>query len=335
MAGIDDVARRAGVSTATVSRALSGRGPVSTATRDRVLAAAEELGYVVSAAASSLATGRARAVGVVVPFLDRWFFSTVLAGISDALVREGYDITLYSVSADPAERRRVFEDHLRRRRIDAVVTIAIEMDAAESALLRSLGVPVVSIGGPNPLLTTLTVDDRAVGRLATEHLIALGHRRVTHIGADTTTNAASSVPALRRLGFTETMDAIGADAVFEPADFTIEGGSAAATRTLSGDVPPTAIFAASDEMAIGAILAARELGLRVPADVSIIGVDGHELGRWFGLTTVDQFARGQGERAAEAALAELDGADPAPGLGTLPFELVDRGSTGPVDVSRR
>ncbi|MDF2667637.1 MAG: transcriptional regulator [Microbacterium sp.] len=305
MAGIDDVARAAGVSTATVSRALSGRGPVSTATRDRVLAAADRLGYVVSAAASSLASGRARAVGVVVPFLDRWFFSTVLAGISDALVREGYDITLYSVSADPAERRRVFDDHLRRRRIDAVITIAIEMDATESALLRTLGVPVVSIGGPNPLLTTLTVDDRAVGRLATEHLIALGHRRVTHIGADTTTDAASSVPALRRRGFVETMDAIGAAPVFEPADFTIEGGSAAATRTLSGDAPP------------------------------IIGVDGHELGRWFGLTTVDQFARGQGERAAEAALAELDGADPAPGLGTLPFELVDRGSTGPVDAARR
>ncbi len=335
MAGIDDVARAAGVSTATVSRALSGRGPVSTATRDRVLAAAEELGYVVSAAASSLATGRARAIGVVVPFLDRWFFSTVLAGISDALVREGYDITLYSVSADPAERRRVFDDHLRRRRIDAVITIAIEMDAAESALLRTLGVPVVSIGGPNPLLTTLTVDDRAVGRLATAHLIALGHRRVTHIGADPTIDAGSSVPALRRRGFTETMDAIGADPVFEPADFTIEGGSAAATRALRGDTPPTAIFAASDEMAIGAILAARELGLRVPADVSVIGVDGHELGRWFGLTTVDQFARGQGERAAEAALAELDGAEPAPGLGTLPFELVDRGSTGPVDASPR
>lgn len=327
MAGIDDVARAAGVSTATVSRALSGRGPVSAATRERVRAAADRLGYVVSAAASSLATGRARAVGVIVPFLDRWFFSTVLAGISDALVRHGYDITLYSVSADPVERRRVFDDHLRRRRVDAVITIAIGMDADESALLRGLGVPVVSIGGPNPLLTAFTVDDLAVGRLATEHLLALGHRRVTHIGADTTTDGWSSVPALRRRGFLETMEAAGAAAEVEPADFTIEGGSAAAARALVRDVRPTAIFAASDEMAIGAILAARELDLRVPEDVSVIGVDGHELGRWFGLTTVDQFARGQGERAAEAALAEIDGARPAPGLGTLPFELIDRGST--------
>ncbi|WP_307487194.1 LacI family DNA-binding transcriptional regulator [Microbacterium trichothecenolyticum] len=330
MVGIDDVARAAGVSTATVSRALSGRGPVSTTTRDRVLATADRLGYVVSAAASSLATGRARAVGVVVPFLDRWFFSTVLAGISDALVRQGYDITLYSVSAEPAERRRVFDDHLRRRRIDAVITIAIELDAEESASLRGLGVPIVAIAGPNPLLTTLTVDDLAVGRLATAHLIERGHRNIVHIGADASSNAGSSVPALRRRGFEETLAAAGLSArAVEPADFTIEGGSAAAARVLAGDDRPTALFAASDEMAIGAILTARERGLRVPEDLSVIGIDGHELGRWFGLTTVDQFARGQGERAAEAALAELDGATPAHGRGTLPFELVDRGSTAP------
>ncbi len=117
----------------------------------------------------------------------------------------------------------------------------------------------------------------------------------------------------------------------EPADFTIEGGSAAATRLLTAQRRPTALFAASDEMAIGAILAARELGLRVPDDVSIIGVDGHELGRWFSLTTIDQFARGQGARAAEAVLAALDGAEPGRGLGTLPFEVVDRGSTAAPD----
>ncbi len=332
MAGIDDVARRAGVSTATVSRALSGRGPVSAATRDRVRAAADALGYVVSASASSLATGRTRAVGVVVPFLDRWFFSTVLAGISDGLVRRGYDITLYSVSEDPAERRRVFDDHLRRQRIDAVITIALELDATESAHLRGLGVPIVAIAGPNPLLTTLTVDDLAVGRLATAHLLELGHRRIAHIGDDGagSPERGSSVPALRRRGFMRSLAAEGIDdAWVEAADFTIEGGSAAATRALTAAAPPTALFAASDEMAIGAILAARALGLRVPEDVSVIGVDGHELGRWFGLTTVDQFARGQGERAAIEVLNELDGAEPARGRGTLPFELVDRGSTAP------
>ncbi|MGU7660420.1 substrate-binding domain-containing protein, partial [Escherichia coli] len=92
----------------------------------------------------------------------------------------------------------------------------------------------------------------------------------------------------------------GATPQYTAGDFTIEGGSAAARDLLESADRPTAIFAASDEMAIGAVLAARELGLRVPEDVSIIGVDGNDLGRWFGLTTIDQFARGQGERAAEA-----------------------------------
>lgn len=325
MVGIDEVARRAGVSTATVSRALSGRGPVSPATRQRVQSAADELGYVVSAAASALATGRARAIGVIVPFLDRWFYSTVLAGISDGLVRRGFDITLYGVSAAAEERQRVFSDNVRRRRVDGIITIAPELDADEAASLRGLGVPIVAIAGPNPLLTTLTVDDLAVGRLATRHLLDLGHRRIAHIGSPEVTG--SSVPALRRRGFAEQMDAAGARPLFADADFTIEGASTAARHLLDSTERPTAIFAASDEMAIGAILAAREAGLHVPDDISIIGVDGNELGRWFGLTTVDQFARCQGERAAEAVLAELDGAAPALRRGTLPFALLERGST--------
>lgn len=328
--GIDEVARRAGVSTATVSRALSGRGPVSPTTRQRVQTAADELGYVVSAAASALATGRARAIGVIVPFLDRWFYSTVLAGISDGLVRRGFDITLYGVSAAAEERHRVFSDNVRRRRVDGIITIAPELDAEEAELLRGLGVPIVAIAGPNPLVTTLTVDDRAVGRLATRHLLDLGHRRIAHIGSHETRG--SSVPALRRRGFTEEMDAAGATPSFADADFTIEGGSAAARRLLDAVHRPTAIFAASDEMAIGAVLAAREAGLRVPQDVSVIGVDGNDLGRWFGLTTVDQFARGQGERAAEAILADLDGAAPTLRRGTLPFALLERGSTAVAPV---
>ncbi|MBN9172514.1 MAG: LacI family DNA-binding transcriptional regulator, partial [Microbacterium sp.] len=124
MVSIDEVARLAGVSTATVSRALSGRGHVSDATRLRVESAAESLGYVVSAAASSLASGRTRNIGVLVPFLDRWFFSTVLSGIASALMRRGYDITLYSLSPDPGERRMVFETFLRRQRVDGVIAIS-------------------------------------------------------------------------------------------------------------------------------------------------------------------------------------------------------------------
>ena len=334
MVSIDEVARLAGVSTATVSRALSGRGHVSDPTRARVEVAAKSLGYVVSASASSLASGRTRNIGVLVPFLDRWFFSTVLTGVASALMRRGYDITLYSLTADRHERETIFETFLRRQRVDGVIAISLELGEAETDRLLELDLPVIAIGGPNPRLTTLTVDDLAVARLATEHLIALGHREIAHIGASPEFDIDFHIPTQRRQGFELALTDAGIparSALYEPADFTIEGGFRAAKQLLGRpDARPTAIFAASDEMAIGALLAARELGYRVPEDLSVVGIDGHELGEFFRLTTVDQFPLGQGERAAVAILAELEARDagtPRPEPGSLPYDLIVRGST--------
>ncbi|MFT4229650.1 MAG: LacI family DNA-binding transcriptional regulator [Microbacterium sp.] len=333
MVGIDEVARLAGVSTATVSRALSGRGHVSATTQLRVKAAADSLGYVVSASASSLASGRTRNIGVLMPHLDRWFFSMVLSGVATTLMRQGYDITLYNLTDDLDVRHSVFETFLKRRRIDAVIAISIELNDHELERLGGLGLPVIAIGGPNPRLTALSVDDVAVARLATEHLIALGHREIAHIGASPEFDVDFHIPTRRRQGFEQALADAGIPArgeLFEPADFTIEGGFRAARRLLvRGDTAPTAIFAGSDEMAVGAVLAARELGCRVPEDVSIVGIDGHELGEFFRLTTVDQFPLNQGERAARAVLAELEGSAPVAehATGRLPFELVVREST--------
>lgn len=332
MVSIDEVAEAAGVSTATVSRALSGRGQVSPATRERVRAAASSLGYVVSSRASSLASGRTRNVGVIVPFLDRWFFSAVLSGVTRALMRAGYDTTLYNITSDAAVRRDVFATFLRRQRVDAVIAVSIELDEDETGRLLALGLPVIAIGGPNPRLRTLSVDDTALARLATQHLIALGHRAIGYIGAGPEFDLDFHVPTRRRLGFEQALaDAgISADPAFvEPADFTVDGGRRAAKRMLEGTGPrPTAIFAASDEMALGALLAARDQGLRVPEDLSLVGIDGHELGEFFQLTTVDQFPSAQGERAAEAILAQLDGPETRI-ADELPFELVVRATTAP------
>jgi DNA-binding LacI/PurR family transcriptional regulator len=334
MAGIEEVAKLAGVSTATVSRALSGRGHVSPASKAKVEDAAAQLGYVVSSNASSLASGRTRNVGVVIPFLNRWYFSSVLEGAQQALLRHGYDLTLYNLSGDGRERSSVFEHFLLRQRVDAVIAVSLELTEHEVQRLHELGKPLVGVGGPIPGVRTLTIDDVAVARLATEHLIALGHRRIAHIGGQLEFDLDFHLPTNRRIGYEGALRDAGIELdprLFAAADFTIRGGYHAAKQLLG--VPhdrPTAIFAASDEMAIGCILAARDLGMVVPRDVSIIGIDDYDLSDFFGLSTVAQFPRGQGEKAVDILMEQLEpgpDAAPAASMTQLPFELRVRSST--------
>lgn len=328
MTSLEEVARRAGVSAATVSRALSGRGRLSDATRLRVQRAAADLGYVVSATASSLATGRTRSVGVLVPLLGRWFFSNVLDGIATTLAAHGYDITLYNVTGDAEQRRHLLRTAMRRGRVDAVVALSLDFSDAEIDELESLGLPIVGLGTPSRRLSTLRVDDAAVARVATTHLLDLGHRRIAHIGQSRDGDTELDIPTLRRRGFEATLREAGvAPAGFATGDFTIEAGYRA-TQQLLRDSRPTAIFAASDELAFGALFAARDAGLDVPRDMSVVGVDGHELGGFFGLTTIEQFPRAQGQQVAETVLATLGEPVTAPAT-TLPFALVERTSTAP------
>ncbi len=333
MVGIQEVADAAGVSTATVSRTLSGNGHVSEATKARVTSAATELGYVVSSNASSLASGRTKNVGVVIPFLNRWFFSSVLQGAESSLLANGYDLTLYNLSGGGEERQSVFEHFLLRKRVDAVLAISLELTAAELTGLLALGKPVVGVGGPLVGVRTLSIDDVAVARLATEHLLALGHVSIGHIGGDQESERDFHLPTNRRVGYEVALEAAGISpdpALFQSADFTIAGGYAAAKQLFGNPrTRPTAIIAASDEMAIGTILAARDLGLRVPDDISVVGIDDHELSEFFGLTTVAQFPELQGRLAVELLLDELHpdrrtlGSSNTP----LPFELIVRSSS--------
>jgi DNA-binding LacI/PurR family transcriptional regulator len=336
MVGIDEVARHAGVSTATVSRALSGNGHVSPATKQKVEAAAMALGYVVSSTASSLASGRMKNIGVVVPFLNRWFFSNVVEGAQQALLSHGYDLTLYNLTGGGQSRRSVFEHFLLRQRVDAVIAISLELTAGEVARLHALDKPLVGVGGPIEGVRTLTIDDVAVARLATDHLIGLGHTRIGHIGGNEDVDRDFHLSTNRRHGYESAMSAAGIPldpSLCEDADFTISGGYQAARALL--DRPPherpSAIFAASDEMAIGSILAARELGVVVPTDVSIIGIDDHELADFFGLSTIAQFPQVQGKKAVQILMDQLHpGVHDQAALNTpMPFELIVRSSTAP------
>jgi LacI family repressor for deo operon, udp, cdd, tsx, nupC, and nupG len=331
--GINEVAELAGVSTATVSRAMSGNGHVSPATRERVRAAAAELGYVVSSNASSLASGRTKNVGVVIPFLNRWYYASVIEGAERALLANGYDLTLYNLSGGGEERRSVFEHFLLRKRVDAVIAISLELTASEVSRLLELDKPIVGIGGPLPGVRTLSIDDEQVARLATEHLLSLGHRSIAHIGGNKALELDFHLPTHRRVGYESALEAFGIQVdpeLFQAADFTIQGGYQAAKQLLgSPRRRPTAIFAASDEMAIGTILAARDMGIRVPEDISVIGIDDHELAEFFGLSTVAQYPGEQGRKAVEIIMDQLHpGRREKGSLNTpLNFDLIVRSST--------
>ncbi len=331
MSALSDVARRAQVSKATASRALSGRGYVSVETRDRVVAAAAEIGYVVSSNAASLVTGQTRNVGVVIPHINRWYFAEVLEGIESALIAAGYDLTLYRLSDDPVARRRVFEYFLVRKRVDAVIAVGIEPTAHEVGLLHSLRVPIVGLGGPVDGIATISVDDAEVAALATDHLISLGHRQILHIGTEQSKEVDFRTHDQRLVGFQRAMTGAGLDASsYRRTELTIAGGHATGLAVLADPRHrPTAIVAGSDEVAIGVIVAARQLGITVPGQLSVVGIDGHELAAMFDLTTLAQHPGAQGALAVNLVIDELLGSGPAPDRTwrAHPVVLEVRGST--------
>ena len=336
MTGIEDVARLAGVSTATVSRALSGKNNVSDRAQAKVNAAANELGYVASHSAYTLATGRNRNIGVVMPSLDRWFFSAILEAAETSLIEHGYDLTLYNLSGGPAQRAKIFNEFLLRKRVDAVLTVAVAPSSSELDNLNKMKKPILGIGGPIPGARALWMNDVKAGRLATDHLISLGHTRIGHLGGTPAAQMEFQQPRLRQVGYNEALAAAGLEARpswFLQAELTLESGYHQAKQMLGNpEAAPTALFCASDEMAFGAIMAAKDLGLRVPQDVSIVGIDNHDLSEFYGLTTISQNVRAQGREAAETLIKLLSGPDisdePNIEINTeWPIELVVRSST--------
>lgn len=333
MTGIDDVARASGVSTATVSRALRGLPNVSEHTRERIRLTAEKLGYVPSSSASGLATGRTKAMGVVVPSVSRWFYTSVLEGIDAELRAASYDLILFNLGGRNGDRDRVFHRSILRKRTDALIALCLDFTDDEREQLLLTQHPVIIVGGPVRGLRHIGIDERAVARKATEHLIGLGHRRILHIGGEDDDGLNQRVPLARRQGYRDAMTAAGLEV--RPGwslqgKFSLGRSRDAVARFLStSDTRPTAIFAASDAMAVGAMLAVREHGLSVPHDISVIGIDDDDLAAPFGLTTMAQDPYAQGRTAVGLLLDELAG---KPGRVTsvrAPAHLVVRTSTAP------
>ena len=333
MTSIRDVASTVGVSTATVSRALRGLPRVSDQTRSRVLQVAAELGYVASPTAAGLAGGQTRAVGVVVPFVTRWFYASVVQGAEELLRDAGYDLVLYNLGGSREARDRVFSGHLLRKRVDAVLVLSLTPTAAEVASLRALQRPVAVVGSTVPGWASVRIDDQETARIAMEHLIGLGHRRIAYLGGSLEDQLDFAAPLDRLKGYRQAMR--GAGYPVRPgweavADFTIHGAMRVMAQLLEAPVRPTAVFAASDEMAIGVVQAVRAAGLRVPGDLSVIGIDDHEMAEFFELTTVAQPVHDQGRLAAQALLSMLSATPPVePPAITVPTRLVVRCTTAP------
>ncbi|NJP33057.1 LacI family DNA-binding transcriptional regulator [Micromonospora thermarum] len=341
MAKIDDVARLAGVSTATVSRALRGLPTVSAATRRRVLAAAEQLQYAVSPSASRLAGGRTGTVAVVVPRITRWFFGVVVEAVEGFLHQAGYDLLLHNLGGRERTRQRVLRTADLHKRVDAIMLVATPLLAPDLAALTALDLPgvTVSSGTAVPGWPRVRIDDVAAARTATRHLLDLGHRRIAHISGDPDDELAFTTHVDRRRGYQEALRAAGVrpdPSLDVESRFDIDGGTRATEELLRRGDPPTAILAACDEMAMGALTALRDAGLRVPDDVSVIGIDDHALAGVLGLTTIAQPATDQGLLAAKILLGPLGGrpvdtlgVGPADGPVILPTRLVVRESTAP------
>ena len=330
--GIDDVARLAGVSTATVSRALRGLPNVSEPTRDKVRAAAATIGYVPSPSASSLASGRTRSIGVLTPWVSRWFFANVIEGAEREMRTVGYDALLYSFKVERRGRQPVDVEVLRRR-VDGVLVVGLPLGTYEAEALLALRIPVVFVGSGIEGQPIVRIDDYAAGCTALDHLMSLGHRRVGHLTGLPDVMSAWSPPIGRRRGWQDTLTRAGQAVPPEwmvSGYFDLEGGRESTARLLEQAPELTALFAASDEMAMGALLAARHAGLRVPEDLSVIGVDGHEAGEVLGLTTIAQPALEQGGSAARLLLEMIaGGAPPDPPATIYPTQLVVRSTTAP------
>jgi LacI family transcriptional regulator, repressor for deo operon, udp, cdd, tsx, nupC, and nupG len=328
---MEDVARLAGVSTATVSRTLRGLPNVSEETRDRVLEAAASLAYVVSPIASRLASGRTYTVGVIVPYASRWFFGQIVAGAESVLREHELDLLLYNLGDTPS-RQRFFGQLPLRRRVDAVLVVAMQFTEAEGDALRSLNVPIVVVGDSMPGAGCVRIDDIAAASTAVHHLLELGHRRIGMISTYADQSFFLPVAHARMHAYLETLTAAGItpeDELVKSVPHGLHGGERAVRRLLALPNPPTAVFTESDELAFGALSALRRTGRHV----SVIGFDDHELSALLDLTTIRQRVFEQGVLAAGMLRRAMTTEGWIPEELLMPTTLVLRASTWPVAVA--
>jgi LacI family transcriptional regulator len=330
---ISDVARRAGVSTATVSRVLAGIGRARPETSAAVLAAAGALGYRPSGVARSLRTQRTGTLGLIVSDVQNPFFPELVRAADDAARALGSSILLGSAAFDEA-RAVHYLDLMVDRRVDGMIVASSQISDASWHWLLASPVPVIVVNAepPDGRLPAIASDNAGGSRMAVEHLVGLGHRRIAYLRGPGSFTAARA----RLAGFAAGCQAAGLDGDATPVervDGQVERGEAATSALIAARPDVTAIAAYNDLTAIGALRALRAAGRRVPEDVNVIGFDDIAAASWVvpGLTTIAQQKAEMGRLAVETLARAIEAGDdaPPPEVVRLPTELRVRESTGP------
>jgi LacI family transcriptional regulator len=326
-----DVARLAGVSTATVSRALNTPDRVDPVTRQRVLDAAARLRYVPHGAARTLRSHRSRMIGAVVPSFDYALYARTTSALQRRLDERGYSLVLAEHHYDLAAELRV-AGQLVQHGVDAFMFVGLDHAPNLFALLEDYGRPYVLTWGVDTLEQHPSVgfDNRAATHAVTRHLLELGHRRIGLLSAPVEGNDRARA---RGEGVREALAEEGlalAPECVQYASISLTAAQEAMARMLEVAVRPTAVVATNDVFAVGAMLACREAGVRVPQDLSITGVDNTDLGatQTPGLTSVRTPIIEIGHAAADQLVARLEG-EPYTAFQSFPVEIVHRGSTAP------
>lgn len=331
-ATMDDVAARAGVSRASVSLALRHSPKISPARRAEIQRVAAELGYRPNANASRLARTKTGTIGVVLSDLHNSLFAEMVDGLAAALEGEPEQLLIASGFHDKVRERAAVESFLSLR-VDGLALMGSQLPAEEIQRVAQ-EIPTVIAGRKVEGVDSVSVDDVAGASLATEHLIALGHRRIAHIDGGEGAGA-----QLRRGAFLDTMarHGLATQASVMGGDYTERGGRTVTLSLLANRQPPTAIFAANDLSALGALSAARSLGIQVPSGLSIIGFDNTKISQSYfvSLSTIDYPRFEMGQRALEQLRMCILKKDKDPVNITLAPDLVERDTTTAVSADKR
>jgi DNA-binding LacI/PurR family transcriptional regulator len=326
------VAEEAGVGVGTVSRVLNGSPAVSAATRRRVLEAIAMLDYQPSPAARALSTGRTYTIGVVAPFFTQPSIIERLRGVSHTLAREGYQLVLHDIER-PDQRRELFRSLAATGGVDGLLSISLAPAEGEARRMKRAGVPIVLLDRDHATIPCISIDDVQGGRMAAEHLLALGHRQIAFLGDEEENLFGFDSSAHRREGFEAALAAAGAA---PPPEWIVrrphgrDAARVAAAELLARRPRPTAVFATSDVQAIGVLEAAQAAAVPVPDELSVIGFDNVEAAGYTGLTTVAQPLEEIGSIGADLLLRAVSG-EPVESR-RIPLEIVERGSTAPPGV---